>query len=418
MLLDTSSALSGSTLPNSREIKMEYRSFIEAARNLTESLCAWRRDFHQHPELGFQEHRTAGIVHEHLRSLGLKTLAGVAETGVIGLIEGEKPGPTILLRFDMDALPIQEESSAEYASIVPGVMHACGHDGHTAIGMSVAQMLVAEREDMPGKVKLVFQPAEEGEGGAKRMVEEGVLKDPRPDFALGLHLWNDKPFGWIGVTNGPAMAGSETFEIEIQGKGGHGASPHRTVDPVLAAAHVITALQSVVSRNVDPLKEAVVSVTWVEAGDAHNVIPGKAWLRGTIRSYDPSIRKTVLQRVEEITTGVTRAMGCTSQIQITQITPTVSNDFKIAARIQDLIRTLLPDSQLFTDERTMGSEDMAFFMEDIPGCYMFIGSKDDARGLNAPHHNPSFDFDEAALPIGAGLISSAAWNLLQDPELG
>jgi amidohydrolase len=394
---------------------MEYRSFIDAATKLAESLRAWRRDFHRHPELGFQEHRTAGIVTEHLQSLGLETRTGVAETGVMALIEGDTAGPVILIRFDMDALPIQEETQAEYASKVPGVMHACGHDGHTSIGMAVAEMLVAVREDLPGTVKLVFQPAEEGLGGAERMVEEGVLQEPKPDFALGLHLWNDKPFGWIGVTEGPAMAGSEIFEIEILGKGGHGASPHQTTDPVFAAAQVVTALQSIVSRNVDPLKEAVLSVTWLEAGDAFNVIPERARLRGTIRSYDPDIRELVLDRMAQITEGIVIALGCTAKIQITKLTPTVNNDLTMAQRIQGLIGTLLPGMEISTEERTMGSEDMAFFMEDTPGCYLFIGSKNDEQGLNAPHHNPGFDFDEEALALGAGLITSAAWSFLKDP---
>ncbi|MDH3943068.1 MAG: amidohydrolase, partial [Anaerolineae bacterium] len=225
-----------------------------------------RRDFHQHPELGFQEVRTAGIVAKELISLGLEVTTGIAETGVIGILEGEGAGKVILLRFDMDALPLDEETGADYASTNPGVMHACGHDGHTAIGLTVAQLLHANRGEFSGTIKFVFQPAEEGLGGAERMVKEGVLEDPRPDYSLGLHLWNEFPLGQTSATPGPVMAGSQTFKITVKGKGAHGAAPHQSVDPVIAAAHIVTALQSIVSRNVDPLESIVISVTAVHAG--------------------------------------------------------------------------------------------------------------------------------------------------------
>ena len=256
-----------------------------------------RRDFHQHPEIGFQEVRTASIVARELRELGLEVSTGIAETGVVAMLEGERPGPTALLRFDMDALPVTEETGAEYASLTPGVMHACGHDGHTAIGLTVARLLHAHRDELAGTVKLVFQPAEEGLGGAKRMVAEGVLANPRPDLSLALHLWNDKPFGWIGVTPGPAMAASGRFQITITGSGGHGAAPHLTHDPVVAAAQIITALQTIVSRNVRPLDSAVVSVTAIEAGDAFNVIPSTAVLKGTFRTYRPEVEALLKARI-------------------------------------------------------------------------------------------------------------------------
>jgi len=257
---------------------------IEEVQELFPYMQARRRDFHMHPELGFQEVRAAGIVADELRALGLEVHTGIAETGVVAILKGEHPGPVLLIRFDMDALPIQEENEAEYASQNPGVMHACGHDAHTAIGLSVARILNAHRGDIHGTVKLGFQPAEEGDGGAERMVAEGVLENPRPDRCLALHVWNSQPIGWLGITPGPVMAAAETFHVKIIGRGGHGASPHRTVDPLYAAAQIVTALQSIVSRNVAPMDTAVVSVTAIHSGTTFNVIPQTAELQGTIRT--------------------------------------------------------------------------------------------------------------------------------------
>ena len=239
--------------------------FIGEARELSPYTRELRRDFHRNPELGFQEVRTAGIVARDLMKLGLEVSTGVGKTGVVATLEGAQPGPVLLVRFDMDALPIQEETGAEYASQTPGVMHACGHDGHTAIGLTVARMLDAHKSELGGTVKFVFQPAEEGLGGAQAMVSDGVLDNPKPDRCLSLHLWNDKPLGWIGVTAGPAMSASDRFTVRIVGRGGHGASPYLTIDPVVAGAQVISALQNIVSRNVNPLESAVVT----EIGRAH-----------------------------------------------------------------------------------------------------------------------------------------------------
>ncbi len=371
-----------------------------------------RRDFHQHPEIGFQEVRTASIVARELRELGLEVSTGIAETGVVAMLEGERPGPIALLRFDMDALPITEETGAEYASLTPGVMHACGHDGHTAIGLTVARLLQAHRDELAGTVKLVFQPAEEGLGGAKRMVAEGVLANPRPDLSLALHLWNDKPFGWIGVTPGPAMAASGRFQITITGSGGHGAAPHLTHDPVIAAAQIITALQTIVSRNVRPLDSAVVSVTAIEAGDAFNVIPSTAVLKGTFRTYRPEVEALLKARIEKITAGIAEAMDCTAAIAFWEVTPATVNDPTLASRVQTVAARLFPDADLDTEERTMGSEDMAYMMDDIPGCYFFIGSNNPLAGLDAPHHHPKFDFDERALSRAAGMMAAVASEFL------
>ena len=390
--------------------------YLEEARTLFTYTQRLRRDFHQHPELGFQEIRTAGIVARELNELGLEVTTGVGQTGVVALIEGVRPGPVVLLRFDMDALPIQEATGAEYASLNPGVMHACGHDGHTAIGLTVARMLAEQREALAGMVKFVFQPAEEGLGGAEAMVRDGVLGDPRPDCALALHLWNDQPFGWLGITPGPVMAASDRFTSLISGKGGHGAAPHQTIDPVLAGAQVVSALQSIVARNVAPLKSAVVSVTSMSGGEAFNVIPAEVELKGTIRTFDPAVREVVLERLEQVITGVSLAMGCQAEVETWRVTPAVHNEAEVTRRVQAVAARLLPECEIDAEERTMGSEDMAYMMDDIPGCYFFVGSADAARGLDAPHHNPRFDFDEAALPRAAGLMAASAMELLMGSE--
>jgi len=394
---------------------MEY--LLEEARSLFEYTRTLRRDFHMHPELGYHEVRTSSIVARELEALGLEVQRGVAKTGVVALLEGSRPGPVILLRFDMDALPIQEETGAAYASQTPGVMHACGHDGHTAIGLTVARLLQAHRHELAGTIKLVFQPAEEGlcgeeMGGAERMIAEGVLENPRPDFALALHLWNEKPLGWLGIAAGPVMAGAEWFQIQVQGKGGHGAVPHLATDPLLAAAHIVTALQSIVSRNVAPLQSAVVSVTMFHAGEAFNVIPQTAHLEGTIRTFEPQVRERVLQRFEEIVKNVSRGMGCEAEVRLRPVTPAVINASEVAEEVQAVARRLLPQAELDTRPYlTMGAEDMGFVLQRVPGCYFFVGSANEERGLNYPHHHPRFDFDEEALFHAVALMAAAAIEL-------
>jgi amidohydrolase len=386
--------------------------YLSEAESLFEYTQRLRRDFHKHPELGFQEYRTAGIVASELNDLGLEVSTGIAETGVVALLEGGKPGPVVLIRFDMDALPIRETTGAEYASVNDGVMHACGHDAHTSIGLTVAKLLHAHRDELAGTAKLVFQPAEEGGGGAERMVHEGVLVNPKPDVSLALHVWNDKPYGWIGVTEGPAMSAAESFEIEIAGRGAHGAQPQVSRDPVVAAAQIIGALQTIVARNVNPLDAAVLSVTMIHGGDAFNVIPMSVKLGGTIRTYNSGTRAIMLQRLHEVTEGIAAALGCTAAIKMEKVTPVVSNHPEIAGRVQDVVRRVFSPEVLDVQERTMGSEDMGYMMDEIPGCYFFVGSANGELGLNAPHHHPDFDIDERTLPRAAGLMASVAAEFL------
>jgi amidohydrolase len=386
--------------------------YYQEAQSLFEYTRSLRRDFHRHPELGYQEFRTAGIVARELGSLGMEVTTGIAKTGVVALMECARPGPVLLLRFDMDALPVVEETGAAYTSENPGVMHACGHDGHTSIGLTVARLLHAHSQELAGTLKFVFQPAEEGLNGAERMVKEGVLQNPPPDVSLALHLWNEKPVGWLGIGDGAVMAAAEMFKIRITGKGGHGAVPHLAVDPVLAAAHVITALQSIPARNVPPLKAAVVSVTTLRAGEAFNIIPPYAELTGTIRTFEPEVRRVVLEHFHQVINGVAEAMGCQADIDCQAITPAVINNAHIADRVRKVAASVLPDSPVASQFATMGSEDMAYMMQDIPGCFIFIGSANSEKGLDAPHHHPRFDIDEEALPRGAALLAAAAAEFL------
>ena len=387
-------------------------NLLSEAETLFEYSRLIRRDIHMHPELGFKEVRTAAVVARDLNELGLKVSTGIANTGITAIIDSGKPGKVCMLRFDMDALPIQEDTGAEYASILPGIMHACGHDAHVAIGLTAAKLLSLHRTDFTGSVKLVFQPAEEGLGGAETMVKEGVLTNPRPDYALGIHVWNDQPLGWIGISSGPVMAASEIFRVIIRGKGGHGALPSSTIDPIFAAAQIISSLQSIVSRNVHPQKTAVVSVTAIHGGQAFNVIPQEVEIKGTIRTFEPSVRDTVLGNFIKVTEGVANSLGCTVEIDLQPLTPALNNNEYVTGIIQQTAKKLLPEADLDMHFATMGSEDMAFYLDEIPGCFIFIGSANPQRGFTATHHHPKFDIDEEVLPMATGLIVSAAIDLL------
>jgi amidohydrolase len=387
--------------------------YLDEAQALFEDTRTLRRDFHQHPELGFQEIRTANIVAKELAGLGLEVKTGVGQTGVVGLLEGQSPGGVVLLRFDMDALPIVEENETDYTSINQGVMHACGHDGHTAIGLTVARLLNNHRNELAGTVKLVFQPAEEGLGGAEAMMADGVLQEPKPDVTLSLHVWNEKPVGWVGIVPGPVMAAADTFHVKITGKGGHGAVPNLVHDPILAASQVVNALQTIVSRNVSPLKSAVVSVGAIHGGEAFNVIPSTVEMKGTLRTFEAQVRDRVIERFHQVVENVCQAFDCQAEIEIKSITPALVNDPHVTSRVQRVASSLLPADQLDFQTTTMGSEDMAFMQEQIPGCYFFIGSANKEKHLDAAHHHPRFDFDEIILPKAVALMAASAVEFLQ-----
>ena len=388
--------------------------YLKEAQELFEYTQSMRRDFHTHPELGFHEVRTAGIVAKELTNLGLEVHTGVGGTGIVAVLEGTRPGPVVLVRADMDALPIIEETGAPYASQNPGVMHACGHDGHTAALLTVARMLNNHQMELAGTVKFMFQPAEEGMGGAEAMIAAGVLGNPKVDIALALHVWNEKPVGWIGIANGPAMAGAEIFKIKIRGKGGHGAAPHLAVDPILASAQVITALQGIVARNVAPLQTAVVSICTIHAGETFNVIPPAVEMTGTIRTFESAVRILVLDRFNKTIRSVAEAMGCEADIDIQRLTPATINQSDVSAQVASVARCVFPDADVDgANFITMGSEDFSFILEKVPGCFFFIGSANHEKGLDASHHHPKFDIDETALPMGVALMTAAVMDILK-----
>jgi len=380
----------------------------ESAQSLSMQVVADRRHLHRHPELGFQEHETASYVAERLRKLGVETKTGIANTGVVGLIRGQAPGGCVLLRADMDALPLTEETGAMYASLCPGVMHACGHDGHTAILLNVAEVLMQQREHLQGTVKLVFQPAEEGPGGAKPMIEAGVLTSPKVDACFGLHLSNNQSTGTLVVQGGPLQASADEFELTVLGVGGHGAAPHQTVDAVAIGAAIVGELQRIVSREVDPLDAAVVTVGSFHAGTRHNIIASSAELHGTLRALRPETRKFLQRRVNEVATEVAAASRATCTVRINEMYPVTINDAGMAAFARSVAGQLVPLEKVVQANPIMGAEDMSFFLNAVPGCFIFLGSANPERGLTHPHHSPLFDFDEDCLPLGIELLSQLA----------
>jgi amidohydrolase len=390
-------------------------NFRDLAQALMPQLVAWRRDFHQHPELGFEEVRTADIVAAHLRNLNIETSVGVGKTGVVGLVRGSGPGPTVLLRFDMDALPIQEQSAAPYASQRPGRMHACGHDAHTAMGMGVAQLLAHTREQWPGQVKLLFQPAEEGLGGALATIRDGVLTNPRPDAAFALHVWNQAALGTLTVQAGPFMAAADRFEIEIIGHGGHGAAPEDTIDALLIGAQVVNALHHIISRNIPPHETAVLSLGSFHAGNAFNVIAQRATLSGTLRTFEPAIRNTLIDRMGQVLEGICTAYGASYTFNLieAEYTPAVRNDPRMAEIARQAASNLFEPQQIIQIRPMMVSEDMSEILNRVPGCYIMLGAEPETGALGS-HHNPKFDINEEVLPLGTALMAQIATHFLLD----
>jgi amidohydrolase len=384
--------------------KFHIRSEILA---LQSSLVRWRRELHRWPELGFQEKRTAAFVHQKLSEWEIPHQTGVVQTGIVATITSTKSerGPVMAIRADMDALPIQEENIVDYRSQIDGLMHACGHDGHTAIALGTAYFLWQHRDRFKGTVKIVFQPAEEGPGGAKPMIEAGVLENPHVDAIIGLHLWNNLPLGTVGVRSGALMAAVESFNCTILGKGGHGAMPHQTVDSVLVAAQVVNALQTIVARNVDPIDSAVVTVGEFHAGTKRNVIADKAYLSGTVRYFNPALAKLIPQRVEQVIAGVCQSHGASYELDYQRFYPPVINDEAIAALVKSVAENVVETpAGVVPDCQTMGGEDMSFFLQEVPGCYFFVGAANPDRDLAYPHHHPRFDFDETALGTGVEIF--------------
>jgi amidohydrolase len=372
------------------------------------SLIATRRDLHQHPEIGFEETRTAALVADRVRALGYDMRTGVGQTGVVAMRNGGA-GRCVMLRADMDALPVEEANDVPYRSQHAGKMHACGHDGHVAIGLEVARRLA--KLPLNGALKFAFQPAEEIAGGAKAMIAAGVLDSPRVDAVFGIHLWNDLPVGTIGLMPGPVMASVDEFEISVLGRGGHAAAPHQTVDPVLVAAHLVTALQTLISRRRNPLEEGVLSVTQVNAGHAFNVIPGHAELRGTVRTFGGRFYDDAPKLIEETARGIASAFGATVDVRYRRLAKPTVNDAGMAELMTQAAAEVVGRDKVVTGIRTMGGEDMSFFLAQVPGAFAFVGSAP-AGAKGAPHHSSTFDIEEESLVIGTELLTKTAVRYL------
>ena len=379
-------------------------------------LIATRRDFHMHPELGLEEFRTAGIVAERLRSIGFSDVqTGIAVTGVKAILRGGKPGKTLLLRADMDALPIEEENAVEYRSQESGTMHACGHDGHTAMLLAAARVLYRHRDELPGTIVFCFQPAEEGRGGAKRMVAEGILENPTVDAAMGLHLMQDLPLGIIQAYPGPAMAAADGFSVKIQGRGGHAATPEHTVDALLVAVQIVASLQTLVSREVSPLSPAVVTTAILHAGGtARNIIADTATFAGSIRWFDKETGDLLAARVPALIKGVAEALRATAEVDYTRGVPPTSNTPALAALVREVATEVIGVDNAIAGKQIMGSEDFSEFTERVPAVFFFVGSRDEASGKVWSHHHPRFDIDERALAIGAEVMVRSAFRWLEE----
>ena len=374
-----------------------------------ELIIATRRDLHQIPELGFKEKKTSAYVIDYLKKEGLEITTGIARTGVMGVLDTGRPGPTLLIRADMDALPITEETGLSFASKHTGVMHACGHDGHTAMALVTATVLNAIKEQFRGRIKFVFQPAEEGPGGAKPMIEAGVLENPKVDYALGCHIWPNIPESTIGIRAGVLLAAMFSFDITISGKGGHGAMPHLCVDALETGCQVVNALQRIVSRKMNPLHPTVVTVGRFQAGTAYNVIPERARLSGTARTFENATWTRWPEIIENIVKGVCDSMGAGYEIKFEQGYPPTVNDKAMADRMKKIASKVVGEDRIVVPDKTLGGEDMAFFLEKTKGCFFCIGAGNDTyAGIHSPH----FGFNEDILLTGVEMYCRAAIDLL------
>ncbi|MGH3086682.1 MAG: M20 family metallopeptidase [Rubrobacteraceae bacterium] len=382
-----------------------------------DEVVGWRRHLHENPEISFEEKETSKFIYETLESFGGLELSRPTGTSVVARLIGENPGRTIALRADIDALPIHEENDFEFVSKKPGVMHACGHDAHTAMLLGVAKILSGMRESIAGEVRLIFQHAEElGPGGAEELVEKGVMDGV--DAVVGIHLWASLPTGVIGLAYGPMMGSPDTFNLTIKGSGGHAAMAHKTVDSIAVGAQVVTNLQHVVSRNIDPMDNAVLSVTRFTGGATHNVIPGSVEMEGTVRTLDPEVRKQMPELMERVIKGVTDAHGATYDLDYDFGYRPVINDEDVTRVVEVAARGAFGNEAVELQRPTMGAEDFSAYQTKVPGTFIWVGAGNEEKGIVHPHHHPRFTVDEAALPIGMRMHLEAAMRLLDGGSAG
>jgi len=384
----------------------DYRKLIAEQKNF---IVKTRRDLHRIPEPAFTEAKTSAYVADILKQEGLKVETGIAQYGVVGLLEMDQPGKTLLIRADMDALPITEETGLDFASTHVGAMHACGHDGHMTMALAAVKVLNQMKSELKGTIKFVFQPAEEGPGGAKPMIEAGVMENPHVDYSLGCHVWPAHLEGYIGIKSGATMAATDRFDLKIIGQGGHGAMPHLCVDALEVGTQVINALQRLVSRQINPLHPAVVTVGQFQAGTGFNIIPGEAEMSGTTRTFNRATWQAWPERMEKIVRGVCESMGAKYELKYSQGYPPLVNDEGMANILRKCAADVVGPEHIVEPEPTMGGEDMAFFLEKSKGCFFFLGI---GREGSAAIHNPKFDFNENVLSTGAAMYCRAALALL------
>lgn len=365
-----------------------------------------RRDFHKHPELAFQEKRTSKIVYKKLKSFGIKTLKNIGKTGVVGILKGNNPGKTIAFRADMDALPIQETGNKPYKSVNNGVMHACGHDAHTAMLLGAAEVLSKKKEFINGEIRFIFQPAEEGYGGAKYMIKDGAIKDVNEIY--GLHVWNYQKSGTVGIKSGAVMAAADIFTIKIKGIGGHGAAPQGTVDSIVVATHLIQALQTIVSRNTNPLESTVITIGQINGGYNFNIIADEVILKGTTRSFSKKNQLLIKKRMKTIIKGIEKTYGAKIVLDYQDGYPPVINNERITKKLIHAAKKIAGQN-VVEPYLTMGGEDFSYFSNQVPGCFFFLGSAPKNQKLmSSPHHCSHFDIDENAMLIGSSIFVEVA----------
>lgn len=386
----------------------------QLAKNNHTQIVAIRRHLHANPELSFEEFNTAKFIVKTLKDLGFTVQEGIANTGAAVLIEGKKPSKKIIaLRADIDALPILEQNKVPYKSKIDGIMHACGHDVHTSSLIGTAMILNSLKEHFEGTIKLIFQPAEEkAPGGAIAMIKEGVLKNPAPTIILGQHVSPILPVGKVGFTKGTVMASTDELHITVKGKGGHAASPHLAVDPILIASHIIVALQQIVSRNTDPIKPCVVSICQIKGGEATNVIPEEIYLAGTLRTISEEWRQEARKKITHLSQSIAEGMGGKCEVNIKPGYPATYNDPTLTERAMDAAQSYMGADNVDYMDMCMGGEDFAYFAQQIPGCYYLIGIQNNKLGINSFVHTPTFNVDEEVLTIAPGLMSWLALNEL------
>ena len=368
-----------------------------------------RRDLHRIPEIGYTEEKTSAYVADYLSREGLEVQTEIAQFGVVGLLKTGRPGPTLMIRADMDALLLQEETGLEFASTHDGVMHACGHDAHMAMGLGAVTVLNRIKDELSGIIKFIFQPAEEGPGGAKPMIDAGVMENPKVDYAIGCHVWPEIPEGTIGVRSGPFLAAMDRFDLKIIGKGGHGAMPHLCIDALEVGTQVVNALQRISSRHMHPLEPTVVTVGSFHAGTTFNIIPGEAEMCGTTRTFNLDIWDSWEQRLEKVIRGVCESMGADFELKFSKGYPPTINDDDISEVVRHCAAEVVGQEKVVEPARTMGGEDMSYFLQRAKGCFFALGA---GREGYAPVHNPKFMFNEDILPLGVETHCRAALELL------